>query len=467
MLKFDIAAFFFGRAVGGKLNMSAAEAFGTHRANGPADLSPVETFGEIFGDNTMIELIRNARGGADLMLWDGKQQVSGECISHGGNSYAGARLDRSVLRQLILPKTCAPHSSTRDLLGDICALMIDLVDLDQKQAGLLARLVLDSAIVDVLPIAPALVITGSDMTRGSRLMTLLHCLCRHPLSLTGVTPARLCSLPSGGRFTLLITQSTVSKSLKQLLDDVSVLDSKIPVGGRLIDLFGLQVLRCDCLPLVRSGQQRTIEIRLNATGKMLRRFDSSMQQRIADEFQARLLGFRRANLFAAGRIQFDASRLDMTLRMLAASLAAATPDEQELQDEVVDLLRDDDNERRSERWTDPKSVACEAVLVAYDGKPGESIYVGELAQIAHSILLRRQAEDPEVSPGELGKVLRALGIKTQPRDAKGIKLLLSDDLAQHARSLCREFGGPQVDKKRYKADRSRTSSNSIDPRIVV
>ncbi len=56
------------------------------------------------------------------------------------------------------------------------------------------------------------------MARGNRLMVLLHCLCRHSLPLTGVTPAGLCSLPSGARFTYLISQANVSDKLRKLLD---------------------------------------------------------------------------------------------------------------------------------------------------------------------------------------------------------------------------------------------------------
>ena len=76
-----------------------------------------------------------------------------------------------------------------------------------------------------------------------------------------------------------------------------------------------------------------------------------MWDRIATDFQARLLSFRRTNLSAARNLKFDASRFTMKLRNVAKSLAAAMPDDPALQEELFDLLREQDREVRADRWT--------------------------------------------------------------------------------------------------------------------
>jgi len=209
---------------------------------------PIATAGEVFADGAMIELIAVVNPERpQLMLWDGSTEITGTIVEYRGQQYEPVKIEGSILRQLTLPTRCCPHGSTREFLMEICKLMKNLVGLDEKSASLAARIVLCSAVVDVLSIAPALVVTGPDAERASRLVTLLRCLCWRPVSLTSVTPASFCSLASSMRYTFLISQASVSDKLRKLLDDSSNRDQKIPFRGRLLDLFGIQVIHSDSL----------------------------------------------------------------------------------------------------------------------------------------------------------------------------------------------------------------------------
>ena len=138
------------------------------------------------------------------------------------------------------------------------------------------------------------------------------------------------------------------------------------------------------------------------TEQNLPAFGSDQQLQISDEFQAKLLSFRRANLVAACNLKFDASEVFVrTGRDLARSLAAATPDEPQLQAEVFDLLRGEDTEIRSARWIDPSVIAAEAILVAYQESPGGFAYVGHLADDAEGLLMGR-GEQTVIDPGVFG-----------------------------------------------------------------
>ena len=456
----------------GKRAMSAnREEYQDDRSNQPAissaalaSIRAIATAGELFPDGGMIELITGGPDGLPrLMLWDGQKETIGTRIEHHGQLYEPARIDGSVLRGLTLPARCRHHGTTRDFLAEICNLLANIVGLPEKPATVVARFVLCSAIAEAVSVAPRLVIVGPDSARGDRLVQLLSRLCWHSLSLTGVTPAAFSSLASGARFTYLISQETVSDRLQKLLRDARNRDQKIPLRGRLLDLFGVQVIHSNSVLAGDSGPLRSVEVSMFPSGQALPPFDQDAAERVSTEFQAKLLSFRRANLRAAQRLRFDASKLDFPLRGLAHSLAAATPDDSELQAGIIDLLRDEDSESRSSAWTDLNVIAVEAVLIALHESPEGVKYVSELAHLAQATLIGR-GENVMVDPGAFGKRLKLLGFATEPRDAKGKKLRLTEAVGARALQLARDFGIPEIENG--EAATSIPRGNEIDGAAV-
>jgi hypothetical protein len=397
------------------------------------------TGGEVFADGLMIELIGGAHlGNPQLMLWDSSTELMAPALEYNGQRYEPAEIERSVLQQLMLPTRCSPHGTTREFLAETCTVITNLVGLDEKSASLAARIVLCSAIIDAVSVAPVLVIAGPDTTRANRLVSVLRCLCRHSLPLTSVTPASFCSLANGARYTFLISQANIRDRLRSLLDDASRSDRKIPFRGRLLDLFGVQVIQSESVFADDPWPLRSIRIAMVPSGTALPAFDQDAQRLIATEFQAKLLSFRRANLGAAQRISFDASKFSLGLRDLARSLAAATPDDIELQAEVFELLREEDAESRSARWIDLSAIAVEAVLVACRESPGKAVYVSELSNIAQA-LLNGRGEDSTIHAGAFGKRLKLLRFVVEPRDAQGKKLRLTEAVRDRALQLARDL----------------------------
>src|SRR5271154_1700455 len=249
---------------------------------------PMATYGEQFADGSSIELIGGVHGGnPQLMLCDGLKEIIGATVEHHGQLYEPAPINASVLQELILPAHCGSHGSTREFLAETCRLIADHAGLPEKFASLVGRFVLCSALVEALSVAPALMIVGPDIARGNRLMELLRCVCWHALPLTGVTPAGICSLASGVRFTYLISQSSLSDKLRKLLDDASSRDQKIPFRGGLLDLFGAQVIHTDAVFAGDSWPSRLIQIPMVPTEQELPAFDFDARHRITDEFQAK------------------------------------------------------------------------------------------------------------------------------------------------------------------------------------
>lgn len=404
---------------------------------------PIPTIGEVFPNGSIVELIGGDRGGnLRLMLWDGVSETIGPLIEYDGVKYEPTQLPASILRELQLPTQSCSHRSTRQLLAGICKLVEDFAGLPATSASLVGRFVLCSWLMEALPVAPALVLVGPDLVRGNQLVALLHCLCRHGLRMTGLTPAAMRSLPSGAGFTFLIGRP-ISDKLGILLDNASCRDQKIPHRGGLLDLFGAQVIHAESMPNGEFLSHRSIPIPMIPGGAQLPVFDPDVQHRVAVDFQPKLLNFRRANLSVARQFQFDSSTFAFPMRTLAHAFAAATPDDIELQAEVFDLLREKDDEIRADRRIASSSVAIEAVRVARSESPGGDIYVAELAKIAEEISKRRGGESA-FDPGAFGKLLKVLGFRTEPRDTKGIKLRLTKDVSRRCHQLARDFGNPQV-----------------------
>ena len=308
----------------------------------------------------------------------------------------------------------------------------------------MARFTLCSWLIEATQVAPALVLVGPDTMRGNNLVTLLHRLCRHGLRITGLTPAGLRALPSGAGFTFLIRQPMISDKLEALLDYASYRDQKIPHRGGLLDLFGAQVIHTESIPSGESLSHRSIVIPMIPGGAQLPVFDPDFQHRVTDDFQAKLLNFRRANLSVARNLQFDSSKFAFPMRTLAHAMAAATPDDTGLQADVIDLLREKDNDVRADRWTALSSVAIEALLVAGYESPGGVIYISDLAVIAEEILKGRGG-DSAINAGGFGRRLKFLGFRTEPRDAKGMKLRLTEEVCRRARQLAEDFGIPRAE----------------------
>jgi len=171
--------------------------------------------------------------------------------------------------------------------------------------------------------------------------------------------------------------------------------------------------------------------------------DYTVRQKIANDFQPRLLGYRLANFSKVLNSSFDAAELTPSLRELAQNLSACTPDDPELQAQVPEFLRTQDKEMRSAAWLDTNTVIIETALAfIHEGKE-DYVYVGEIAQSAEEILSRR-GENRKLEPRAVGARLGALGLITEPRDKKGIRLVLSSEVSRRVHELAYSFSVPSI-----------------------
>jgi hypothetical protein len=167
-------------------------------------------------------------------------------------------------------------------------------------------------------------------------------------------------------------------------------------------------------------------------------------RRMGEEFQAKLLGYRVENYLNARTSTFDALQFLPPMRDLVRSLGACTPGVADLQTELVGFLEARDAELRQAKWTDLTVVLIESLLGFVHEQKENAVYVGQIAKAAEAILLGRGAKR-KVEAREVGPKLRLLGLKTEDRDAQGVKLLLTPQVCGRIHELARNFAAPSIE----------------------
>jgi len=214
-------------------------------------------------------------------------------------------------------------------------------------------------------------------------------------------------------------------------------------GGRLLDLHCAIATYSEqpggCKPNTFPG----IEISVIQASRKLPILHDSAQLRISRDFQAKLLSYRLTNYQKVLNSRFGAPELTSPIREIARSLGACTPDDADLQQEVINLLKARDAQIRSERWVEVNIVLIEALLgLVHEGKV-RSPYVGQIAEAA-SVILAYRDDKQELEARRVGEILRQLNLATEPRDGRGVKLILTPAVSRRIHELARDCDVPSV-----------------------
>jgi hypothetical protein len=403
------------------------------------------TFGEVFPDGAMIEPIKCSCEAETLSLvfWDGSEAKIGARIQYNERTYEAAYIEPDLLHAMTLPAEATAFTGcTRQLLAEICEVVQQFSGLDEELGTLVARFVLASWLVGSGPTAPRLSIFGDEAGADAQLLQLLHCLCRHPLRLAEVDAPSIRSLPMEWRPTLLIHQPQLSGRAQRLLNAARTRDVRVPHSGHLLDLHCAVATYSESLQVREPGTFAGIEIQVPAVSN-LRTLKPSLEQEIAICFQPKLLGYRLANYAKAARSAFEVSGFTAPMSETLRCLAACTPDDPDLQDEVVRVLKQRVPDPQAGRWTNLNCVVIEALLACCHLDGPDVLYVGQIAEDA-AVILQGRGEACEITPKKVGMYLTALGVPRQ-RDSTGYKLQLTRELRQRIHKLARDFSVPTLD----------------------
>lgn len=281
----------------------------------------IPTCGEVFPDATFVELVRTAGSmRPSVLLWDGREHMVSKVAEYRGLRYKPRVINSTILQKLRLPATVGSFGSIRELFEEICQLIDRFVRLPEKSTSLVGRFILATWLVDAMQTAPRILIEGPDIARARQLAQLLHCVCRRALPMSEVTPAALCSLPSGMRFTLLLHQDAVSRKLAALLKATAVRGNPVLRAGELFDFYGAQAILCGSGFSEDTWAMSSIRVTCIPISERLPVLSDEEQQCIAENLQPKLLAFRFSNFLAACATSFDNSKFAIPLQDLRLAL---------------------------------------------------------------------------------------------------------------------------------------------------
>jgi len=405
----------------------------------------IGTAGEVFTDGTVIELIRDRDSTEQLKLlvWNGADVRVGNRVEYNDHVYVPPALDPTIVRALRLPSQSAPYGTTRGLFNELRKQFRQYTALSENFVSLVCSFAICTWFADCLQAAPCLLLVGPSVNEAGKVLQLLDRVCRHSLLLGELTAAGFCSLPMRLCPTVLINQQALGVPILRLLRTSNARNLYVVRNGHALNLF------CSKAILSMGPLEDTlfngsaIRIPVTPSRRPLPILDERVLQGIANDLQPKLLAYRLANLAKVQNSEFDAPQFNSPMRELARTLGASIADDQDLQAGVISLLQDRNEEVLAERWTDLYAVVIEGVLFFCHDEGRHSVYVGEVAVAANTIM-RGRGEKVELEARAIGEKLRYLGLPTCPRDSRGYKLVLTESVRRRTHELAHDFDVPSV-----------------------
>ena len=312
------------------------------------DEPAVRTGGKVFSDGSVLELIRIPNGELNFLIWNGKSEKTAGQFVRRGEIFAPLRVDPTILPWLQLPSKTKEFGSTRKLFAEISGL-ISRTQVDDGVAKALSFFVFATWLDDYLPAAPFLWIVVPPTAAIGPLLQVLHLLCRRSLVVSDISAGRLRFLPVDLRPTLIMEVDRQSRQVLNFLRASKRHSALIAANGKAVDTFGARIVFAREPLHDPASAGSPLELVLPPTHQYVPPMSSSEAKRIAAEKQAKLLRYRIVNWSKVRTPAFDLNQFTVPMREIAHCLAASIVDDDQLQSQIVPLLKPLDTEIRVDR----------------------------------------------------------------------------------------------------------------------
>ena len=399
----------------------------------------VRTGGKVFSDRSMLELVRIPDGELQFLIWNGKSAKIAGHFARNGETFVPLRVDPTMLRSLQLPSNTAEYGSTRKLFTEISGLISRVTPVGDGVVQPLTFAVFATWLADCLPVAPSLWIVAPPTTRAAPLAQLLGLLCRRALVVNDISSAGFHSLPMDVAPTLLTEMFQPTRRVLNLLRASNRHGAFIAADGKAVDAFCAKIVFAPEPLRDPASAGFPLELVLSPTRTFGPLMSSAEAERIAGEYQDKLLHYRLSNWAKLRTPAFDLSQFTVPMQELAYSLAASIVDDDELQSQVVPFLKPLDSEIRVDRASLLPAIVLEVLLARCHSTTGQNFPVADLTADVNTVL-RGRGEILEVSPEHIGWTLRALSLHTDflPGGRKG--LILLNDVRKKIHDLAAAYG---------------------------
>jgi hypothetical protein len=400
----------------------------------------IPTAGETIAGRVVLELVRDVRNptGLALLRCDGSRSKVAPRHKLLGKTYTPPVVDEKMANHLRLPVQTAPYGSARKLFNDIESLFRTFGGVNEGQAALATYIGFGTFFVDLASIAPCLILTGPDVFQAAQLLKVFGCVTRHPVLLSGLGTS-LCDLPYSVQPTVLLYQPGRSPLVKLLHAASQVRGFSVARQGTVEDLFGAKVMYLGDRSLKGIAAEVAIRMALSPAPAGTPLLTDDIKEKLANEFQAKLLRYRIDNFARVRRSDFDAPQLAGSARVIARFLGSCFPGNRELQSGVLRSLAGMDEAARVALAMRPESLLVEALLIqCHEGK--EAVYVGDVTSSVNAIL-RERGETFKVDARAVGPKIASLGLFTK-RDASGYAFKVTNEIRRQVHQLAGAYAVP-------------------------
>ncbi len=397
------------------------------------------TGGQVFSDGSVLELIQGPNCELNLLSWDGKSAKTAGQFVRGDETFVPLRVDATILRALRFPSKIAKYRSTLKLFTEISDAISRVTQAGDGIVLLLTFSVFATWLADSLPVAPFLWIVTPPTTTAAPLAQLLALLCRRALVVSDISWAGFRALPMDLQPTLLTEIFQPTRRVLNLLRASTRHGALVAAGGKAMDAFCTKIVFSP-EPLrdpARAGFP--LELVLPPTREYAPPISASEADRIATEYQAKLLRYRLSNRAKVRAPAFDMNQFTVPMQELAYSLAAPIADDDELQSEIVPFLKPLDHEIRVDRASLLPAIVLEVLLARCHSTNDKDFAVTDMTGDVNTILLDR-GDMPDVSPEKIGRALRNLGLHTEHITGGKKGLSLPNELCAKIHHLGAAYG---------------------------
>jgi hypothetical protein len=404
-----------------------------------ADKAVVRTGGQVFSDGSVLELIEGPNCKLNLLNWDGKSAKTAGQFVRGNETFAPLRVDPAILRSMRLPSNIAKYGSTRKLFTEISGLISRATQAGDGVVLPLTFSVFATWLADSLPVAPFVWIVTPPTTTAAPLGQMLGLLCRRAFVVSDISSARFHSLPMDLQPTLLTEIFQPTRHTLNLLRASTRHGAFVAAGGKAVDVFCAKIVFASEPLRDPASAGFPLEIVLPPAREYVPLLSASEAERMATEFQAKLLRYRLLNRAKVRTPTFDMNQFTVPMQELAYALAASITDNDELQSKIVPFLKPLDREIRADRASLLPAIVLEVLLTQCHRPNDKDLPVTELTGGVNTVL-RGRGDMREVSPERVGWTLRALGLHTGfiTGGKKGVSL--ANDVCEKIHNLAAAYG---------------------------
>jgi hypothetical protein len=433
----------------------------------PKNKPAQKTGGELLPDGTFLEVIRdpyNPRGVA-LLRWDGERAEVADRIDCADRTYIPTTLNASAIEAIYFPGERKDHGSLAQLFDKLVDVINSCFFLPERELRLLAYFVLSTWVVDALPKAVTLLVSGPSLAEISQLFRLLRCLCRRAVRLGDVSSSGLCAMPMELGLCLLMEGVTLNRSTRAFIKASGSRGSFVPRSGDFIDLHCAKALSFENDEIDDAIAATMLRLNVVRGESPYRILSATEEKRLAEEFQPMLLDYRLKTFKAVRDSTFDVPQFTPEMRELAISLGSSAAGDTELTCGIIPLLTPDDDEARVHRSVRLECVIAVVLLALVHERKAKRLIVSEITRFVNAAL-QANGESVEYSPKEIGWRFTTLGIHTR-RIHGGKGVLFDREFSRLVHHLARKLGVEMSPAQFPQCPDCQPSAETSDVKVLV